>query len=224
MSNVSVFTNANLPSVKDLAKALKTSAQNHSSSSNAIIKMDKTGHWVFGAEATEIEDDSTWALNPFSFVHGYIAWGDGEVLGEIMSPVHEPMPELTECPPKAKRGWEKQLGLEITCISGADKGIVCKFATTSVGGLRAVAALGILLSEQIEKDDEKPVAVLSLGSEYYIHKSYGKVYTPIFDVISWDTMDVAQAGEPQGELEYEEEEVPKEEPKPAVAVRRRRSN
>jgi hypothetical protein len=37
--------------------------------------MDKTGHWVFGIDQTEIEDDSTWAVNPFSFVHGYIAWG-----------------------------------------------------------------------------------------------------------------------------------------------------
>jgi hypothetical protein len=24
--------------------------------------MDKTGHWVFGADQTEVEDDSTWAV------------------------------------------------------------------------------------------------------------------------------------------------------------------
>jgi len=225
MSNVTVFSKANLPSVKDLAKALQKSAQTHSASTNAIIKMDKTGHWVFGVESTEIEDDSLWALNPFSFVHGFIAWGDGEVLGEVMTPLHEPLPVPHECPPKAKRGWEKQLGLEITCISGADKGTVCKFATTSVGGLRAVSALGILLSEQIEKDQENPVAVLTLGSEYYIHKSYGKVYTPVFDVARWDSMDVNSASEEQKAIDFEEEEEEEEEEqKPAVAVRRRRSN
>jgi hypothetical protein len=185
--------------------------------------MDKTGHWVFGAELVEIEDDSLWALNPFSFVHGFIAWGDGEVLGEVMTPLHEPLPATPECPAKAKRGWEKQLGLEITCISGADKGTVCKFSTTSVGGLRAVSALGILLSEQIEKDQENPVAVLNLVSEYYNHKSYGKVYTPVFDVVRWESMDVNSASEEQKSIDFEEEEE-KVEQKPTVAVRRRRSN
>ena len=37
---------------------------------------------VFGADQTEVEDDATWAINPYSFIHGFIAWGDGEVLAE----------------------------------------------------------------------------------------------------------------------------------------------
>ncbi len=49
---------------------------------SVILKMDKGGHWIYGAEQTEVESDSTWAVNPFSFIHGYIAWGDGDVLGD----------------------------------------------------------------------------------------------------------------------------------------------
>jgi hypothetical protein len=84
MSNLVTFSQANLPSVQSLSTALRSLEKDVAPSGVVIIKMDKTGHWVYGADQTEIEDDSSWAVNPFSFVHGFIAWGDGEVLGEKM--------------------------------------------------------------------------------------------------------------------------------------------
>ena len=82
MSNLTTFSAANLPSVQALSTALRALETDVGAAGVVIIKMDITGHWVFGADQTDIEDDSTWAVNPFSFVHGYIAWGDGEVLGD----------------------------------------------------------------------------------------------------------------------------------------------
>jgi hypothetical protein len=98
MSNLVKFSGANLPSVTSLSTALRSIATDVGASTTAIIKMDRTGHWVFGADQTEAEADSTWAVNPFSFVHGFIAWGDGEVLGEkLVSPSRCPSwrPRLT---------------------------------------------------------------------------------------------------------------------------------
>ena len=80
MSNLVTFSTANLPSVTSLSTALRALEKDVGAAGVVILKMDKTGHWVFGADQTEVEDGSTWAVNPFSFVHGYIAWGDGEVL------------------------------------------------------------------------------------------------------------------------------------------------
>ena len=140
--NAITFAKANLPSVQNLSQALRSlDASVGGSDGVAILKMDKTGHWVFGADQTEVEDGSTWAVNPFSFVHGYIAWGDGEVLGEKMVSVSQPLPELDAAPPNAKKGWEVQVGLSVKCISGGDKGIEARFTTTSVGGKRAVQTL-----------------------------------------------------------------------------------
>ena len=68
----STFAVANLPSVTSLSTALRTLEKEVDAGGSVIIKMDKTGHWVFGAEQTEVEDDSSWAINPFSFVHGVI--------------------------------------------------------------------------------------------------------------------------------------------------------
>ena len=214
MSNITTFSGANLPSVKSLATALRTIETDVGGAGTVIIKMDKTGHWVFGADQTEIEDDSTWAVNPFSFVHGYIAWGDGEVLAEKMGSVSQPLPELEAAPPGAKKGWETQVGFSMKCLDGADKDMEVRYTTTSVGGKKAVQALAVAIATQVEKDQSKPVPVVELGKEHYTHKSYGRIYTPVFKVLEWASMD--------GKSEVEAEEAPVE-AEAAAPARRRRS-
>jgi len=190
MSNLTVFGSANLPSVGSLVAALGNLTSGVSSSNGSVIlKMDKTGHWVFGADQTEVEADSTWAINPFSFVKGFIAWGEGEVLGEKMVPSTEPLPEMDAAPAGAKRGWEPQLGMSLKCVSGEDKDMEVRYTVTSVGGIKAVVALGLLIGAQIEKDQTKPVPVVSLKKEHYIHKSYGRIHTPKFHILEWIGMD-----------------------------------
>lgn len=206
MSNIVKFSSANLPAVASLSTALRSIATDVQSTSTAILKMDKTGHWVFGADQTEAESDSRWAVNPFSFVHGFIAWGDGEVLAEKLVPVTEPLPELDAAPPGAKKGWEPQTGLSLKCISGDDAGLEARYTTTSVGGRKSVQALAVAIATQVEKDQTKPVAIVTLGKDHYTHKSYGRIYTPVFEVADWVSMD--------GEGE---------EPAPAPAGRRRRA-
>ena len=219
MSNITTFSGANLPSVKSLATALRTIETDVGGAGTVIIKMDKTGHWVFGADQTEIEDGSTWAVNPFSFVHGYIAWGDGEVLAEKMVSVSQPLPELEAAPPGAKKGWETQVGMSIKCLDGEDKGMEARYTTTSVGGKKAVQALAVAIATQVEKDQSKPVPVVELGKEHYTHKSYGRIYTPVFKVLEWVGMD----GEAQADEAPEALEPPPVEGAAAAPARRRRS-
>ena len=119
-SNVVAFEQAGLPSVSTLTDALRSLDKEVGESGVVIIKMDKTGHWVFGADQTEAEEDAKWAVNPFSFVHGYIAWGEGEVLGESMTSISKPLPEMDEPPSGAKRGWETQFGFSMKCTTGEE--------------------------------------------------------------------------------------------------------
>jgi hypothetical protein len=209
MSNVSVFGGANLPSVKSLSSALRSIESSASATGMAILKMDKTGHWVFGADQTEAEDNSLWAINPFSFVHGYIAWGDGEVLGEKMVSVAEPLPELDPAPGGAKRGWEMQIGMTLACTNGEDEGLQARYSVTSVGGKRAVQALAVAIAEQVDKDQTKPVPVVRLKKEHYQHKSYGRIFTPVFDLVNWVSMDADSAGETVEEADAPVDEAPR---------------
>ena len=205
---LTVFKSAGLPAVAALANSLRSIATDVGAAGVVILKMDKTGHWVFGADQTEAQDEGTWAVNPFSFVHGFIAWGDGEVLGEKMASVSQPLPELDVAPPQAKKGWETQVGMTLKCLTGEDKGMEARFTTTSVGGKRAVQTLAVALAEQVDKDQTKPVPVVKLKKDHYAHKSYGKIFTPVFSVVNWVSMDA--------------DEAPEEEA-PAAAGRRRRA-
>jgi hypothetical protein len=182
---LATFSKANLPA---LTSALRNLQPVGGDVGVAIIKMDKGGHWVFGAEQTEIEEGSTWAVNPLSFVHGFIAWGDGEVLAEKMVSIANPLPDLDEAPPTAKKGWESQVGMSLKCVSGEDKGLEARYTVTSVGGKRAVQTLAVALADQVEKDQSKPVAIVRLKKDSYQHKSYGKIYTPVFDIVEWVSM------------------------------------
>jgi hypothetical protein len=212
MSNLVTFKGANLPAVSSLTTALRSLESVAGPAGTVIIKMDKTGHWVFGADQTDVEEDSSWAVNPFSFVHGYIAWGDGEVLAEKMVSVTEPLPEMEAAPPGAKKGWEAQVGLSMKCISGEDKGMEARYTVTSVGGKKAVQALAVAIAEQVEKDQTKPVPVVHLKKDHYTHKSYGRIYTPVFEVVEFVSMNG----------EADEAEAPAEAPAEAAPAGRRR--
>ena len=210
MSNeISKFGGSNLPSVASLSSALRSLESAAGPGNMVILKMDKTGHWVFGADQTEVEDDSLWAVNPFSFVHGYIAWGDGEVLAEKMVSVAEPLPELDPAPGGAKRGWEMQIGMTLACTNGEDEGMQARYSVTSVGGKRAVQALAVAIAEQVDKDQAKPVPVIRLKKEHYQHKSYGRIFTPVFDIVKWVGMDASPAEEDAAEAEAPTEDAPR---------------
>lgn len=189
MSNIVKFGGANLPSPQSLSNALRSIEADVGPVGTVIIKMDRTGHWVYGADQTEVEKDTLWAVNPYSFVHGYIAWGTGEVLAEKMVNIADPLPELDPPPPGAQAGWQPQVGVSLKCLTGEDKGLEARFATTSVGGKRSMHALAIKVADQADKAPDKLVAVVKLLSDHYPHKTYGKIYTPVFDVVEWISID-----------------------------------
>jgi len=56
MSNIVKFGNANLPTAASLAESLRK-LDTDAGVGSVILKMDKTGHWVYGADQTEIDKD-----------------------------------------------------------------------------------------------------------------------------------------------------------------------
>jgi hypothetical protein len=182
MSNITT-TFGNLPSVANLSSALKK-LQTIAPTGAILMKFDKTGTWVFGADSDEVEDGSQWAVNPYSFSHGYIAWGDGAPVGERMASMTDDLPDPGPVPPQAdEKGWQMQVAIQLKCMTGQDAGMEVRYATTSVGGRRAVQALGLAIAEQIDKSPTDPVAVVTLQTSSYKHSSYGKVYVPVFEIV-----------------------------------------
>lgn len=185
-NELTVFKTANLPTVDKLSKSLKS--VDVGAASGVILKMDKTGAFVYGADQTEVEEGSEWAVNPYSICHGYIAWGKAEVLGEKMVPVTEDLPDHGPAPQGAEKGWQFQIGLALKCISGEDKDLEVRYSATSHGGKKAVQALGLAIAEQVDKDPSRPVPIVTLTADSYHHKQYGKVFTPEFTIVRFVDM------------------------------------
>lgn len=186
----------NLPAVSTLATSLQAlAAEIPARPREVFIKMDKTGHWVYGADQTEIESDSLWAVNPFSFVHGYVCWGAdktpnmGKLLGEAMASMQQPLPEMPEQIPDSN-GWEPQYGLSLQCISGNDKGLSSRWTVKAKGGVAEVQRIALEIAQHVKTDTSTPVAVVHLKSTHYQHKGgYGRIFTPQLEIVKWVSLD-----------------------------------
>lgn len=154
-----------------------------------FLKMDKTGVWSWGPDEEPVEEDTPVYVDPMGFVHGWQCWADtelpgveAELLGDIVVPMYEPLPERPPKVPENGRNWGEMRGL-----SAVVDGQKLVYSTTSVGGLKAIASLAQEYAQQFTKDPGKMIAVLSLQSDSYKHKNktYGRVYIPVFEVTKW---------------------------------------
>lgn len=183
---------ANLPAVADLGAALeKYAAASPSRLREVYLKMDKTGHWVYGTDQTEIEPDSLWAINPFSFVEGYVCWGApetpnmGKLLGEVMVPLGKEKPVMPEDIPDSN-GWEEQVGISLQCISGNDKGLSARYTTKTKGGVPEVRRVAFETGMNYRIRKSEPVPIVKLKSTHYTHNGgYGRIYNPVIEIVKF---------------------------------------
>ena len=218
--------------VQDMAAALANSAGQAGAAGGAenYMKFTKFGEWVFGAENTETEEGSKWAVNPNGFQHGYICWGiegtpaEGTNLGEMLVPATQPMPLESDLPVYENGNWSKCIAVSMVCLDGEDEGIQVQWKANSHGGRKAYTQLLQAVIQQLQASAAEPVAVVSLEASSYDHKKYGKIFTPVLKVTGWMGMDGTPAEEPAAAIEEAPAEAP-EEAAPAAseeAPRRRR--
>lgn len=174
--------------------------------SAAFMKFAK-GDWSFGADETEVGAKSLWAVNPNSFCQGYIIWEDSEVVEEKMAALGQPIPVMPA-------GADAQVAFELLCTEGEHVGTHTVFKTSSRGGRNAVLALIKSISAQAAAG-ESFVPVCGLASESYKHKTYGKIHTPVFEVVTWimpDDLGSTPVGDDEPKDEVETAPAKTEEP------------
>lgn len=202
-----------------------------------FMSFGKDGIWTFGKDSEEVFDDDKIAVNPLSIETGFICWsdrGDGgpknEVLGEVMVPLGGDVPLAHTLPQKTDEKsvktpvWKDQISVQMRFLDGPHKGTQVKYSTTSLGGIEALRGLVDQIMLQLDEDPEQIVPVLSLGSDSYTHKKWGKTYTPVVKITDFMALEDAPAEEPAdkpaGEPEAEPE-APKEDKAPAARSRGR---
>ena len=188
--------NSNLPAnIGNMATALAASvvAAGSPIGTDQYMKCAK-GEWSYGADDTQPEEDSVWAVNPMGFQHGFISWGSksrgnaGVMTGEYMVPATDPMPD-GDLLAVVNGDWSKAVAVQLRCTNGEDEGIQAVYKTNSSGGRKAYAKLLQALVARIDGGAAKCVPLVKLGVDSYNHKEYGKIYTPEMEVVGWTDME-----------------------------------
>jgi len=225
----------NLPvSASDFIGAIAKTTQRLGTGKEGMsyLKLSKGGFWVYGIDDIEVEEDSQWAVNPNSLAVGYVAWpinGTGKPLGEEMRGItDEPIIE-SQLPDVGPNGsWTQQVAMQLMCVSGEDHGTETVFKASSKGGL---GGYNKFLNKVMEHFQEAPattkvVPVIELLVDDYKHPTYGKIFTPVFEVKSWVEIDsMPDVGgedtpDPEGEDAPEPDPAPEPEAPPAKARRK----
>lgn len=213
--------------IHDLASAMEQASEklNHSTGQHQFLKMDKAGAWVYGADETEASGDSVWVINPNFFAQGFVAWGENKegLLGEEMALLTEP-PIVKADLEDVGAPWKEQVGLMLVCIEGEDKGVTAIFKTSSFGGRKEFKRILDAVLAQIRADSEDIVPIVFLENDHYKHKTYGKIFTPVFEVDGWcDLSGVPEpeAVEAEAEAEEEEEAPKKKKPKKKAPAKKK---
>lgn len=205
--NLVKFPGGGLPaSTDDLAKGLQNVSSNMGPNvgGTPFLRLGKDGIWIYGQEDIEVEEGSLWAINPYSMQHGWAAWGDGELLGEVMVPMTQTPPPRNELQDFGV-DWRTQLGLILQCVSGDDTGQTVYYKSTSLGMQNAVRELNNDIMAQLQKDKVNIVPVVTLESDSYKHKDWGRVYTPVLEIDHWVSMESGETAEPDPEDALEAE-------------------
>jgi len=216
-----------------LAAGLATSASiaQTGGGGQLFLKMEKSGHWVYGTNADPVDPESVFAINPTSFQHGWICWGNerttkqGTRLGQLMASATQPYPA---CPAAIEDGtWTQQFGFDLQGYEGEDADMELSWNGNSRGAQAAYGKLLQTVVTQITSGKPDFVPLVALETESYKHAKYGKIFNPLFNVVGWVTMDgLSAAPADDADDEPEPAPAPSGEPTPPVVddapVRRRR--
>lgn len=149
-----------------------------------FLRLLKSGEWVYGAENIDVQDGSQWAVNPVTLMHGYACWVDSELRGEIMVSMTEPKPIRPG--PIDGTPYKEQRSFELRCVNGDDEGTEVLFKTTSYGGMKMCD--GFLGEIRDHLMSGFPCPIVTLDSEHYEHKKFGRIYNPLMAVAGWCDM------------------------------------
>src|SRR5262249_32925746 len=159
-----------------------------------------SGTWGFGQKRTIPEQDSQWAINPLTFMWGYISFNGNKRAGEQMVPVTQEKPDITKLPDTGFP-WQEQWSVEMKCLDGADAAIEVIFKANTDGTLSAIVEMFDLVRKKIDdelrkqrenpdyKIDDKIAPIVTLGASWYPHKEFGRTNTPTMALVGWMSLD-----------------------------------
>jgi len=167
------------------ANAFAAAGSELTGSALPILKLSKSGAWVFGAENTPLTETRL-AADVQGAQRGFICFVDGEVVEDVMEPVALGKAitpdDLADHGPYADGdGWVTSASIQLRSIETGEEYM---FKPTSHGGR---AAIGALLTKYGYRLSAKKggIPIVECDVTSYEHKRYGTVFKPVFNIVSW---------------------------------------
>lgn len=153
----------------------------------SYLKFTKAGQWEFGKDGDSLDKDEVVAVNPASFVAGWQGWNNGmPVDGPVVSisqraslPQEADLPAI---PAGDMNGWNALLGVNFKAM---EDGTDLQYHATSYGGKKFVQNLMKAVGLGMKEHGDAPIALLKLSADNYKHATYGKIFTPEFEIVGW---------------------------------------
>jgi len=172
-----------------------------------FLRLLREGEFVYGPQSIAAQPGAHWAVNLASLQHGWVCWGEGELLGQVMASVNAPRPAR----PPAIEGFafEPQFGLSMACIHGEDKGVEVDYKNNSLGYRKAFDQLLSDVRTRYVADQQFYWPVITLETSWYMHKRYNRIFEPVFKIVGWaDAEGNLQSAKPRAVAPPAEEAVP----------------
>lgn len=166
-----------------------------------ILKLAKSGNWIFGTENTPVSE-TRFAADVRGSQRGFVCFIDGEVVGEVMVPVAlgkvispDELPD--HGPYEGTDGWKPSASIQLRSTETGEQFV---FKPTSQGGHAAIGALLTKYGYRLGLG-KGGIPIVDLDVTSYEHKRYGTVFKPVFKIVSWqnEAALVPGAGEDLGE-------------------------
>src|SRR5262249_20173303 len=164
-----------------------------------------SGTWGYGQKRIIPEPGSKWAINPTTFMWGYVAFDSNKKVGEHMVPVTQPKPLITELAEGLQ--WQEQWSVEMKCLDGADAGVEVVHKANTDGALSALVGIFDLVRSKINDElskrenpeyelDNKIAPIVLLERDSYTNREWGKTNIPLLTLVGWVSLDGLPEAEP----------------------------
>ena len=168
-----------------------------------LLRMLKSGEWVYGPSDEEVDKGSRWVVNLMTLSHGWCCWVEtganakNELRGEVMASMSEPKPPRPQ--PIADTEFSEQRSFELKALDGGDQGVEVLYKSGSIGGMRAIDGLLAEIQRRLAEDPHHAFPVLELDHDSYNHTKWGRIFTPVLEVVGWADINGRLVGEPEPE-------------------------
>jgi hypothetical protein len=147
---------------------------------------ENNGTWSFGQRRTVPENGSRWAINPLTYMWGYVGFDESRRAHERLVPVSHPKPEIADLPDLGFK-WQEQMAVNMKCLDGADAGTDVVFKSATDGGVKAIAGSLAAVRDRLNggEHDGKVSPIALLEKDWYPHPERGRTWFPLITIVEW---------------------------------------